>query len=244
VIVSWNPSPDSVAGYHVYRATTASGPYTRLTTNLTSATNCTDSVVSSNVYMVRAVKLELSASGSYFNPSQGVFQSLDGTAGAPGIVLFQPTNHTTFGTQPTVMLKASLLDPANCVTDVVFYANGAKIGDVSAPPYGLSWTNVPGGVYSLSAGAIYGGKLTNSGTITVGVDNDGMPHLSIIPLGNGSNAIRGDDILGRTYHLQYVGTPGSTNWQMLGTATANASWSFQFIDSNTAPLRIYRSIFP
>jgi hypothetical protein len=63
------------AGYHVYRAATSAGPFTRLNTDLISATNFTDAVQATNTYMVRAVKLEVSASGSYYNASQGIFQS-------------------------------------------------------------------------------------------------------------------------------------------------------------------------
>jgi hypothetical protein len=70
----WNTSPDAVAGYHVYRAPSAAGPFTRLNDGLLTVTNYTDSTATSNVYMVRAVKLEVSASGSYFNPSQGIFR--------------------------------------------------------------------------------------------------------------------------------------------------------------------------
>ena len=75
VDLSWNASPDTVLGYHVYRAPTAAGPFTRLTTNLVAGTSYTDPAVATNVYMVRAVKLEVSGSGSYYNASQGIFQS-------------------------------------------------------------------------------------------------------------------------------------------------------------------------
>ena len=134
VTVSWNASPDTVLGYHVYSAPTSAGPFTRLTTNLLTGLNYTDPVVSSNVYMVRAVKLEVSGSGSYYNPSQGIFQSLNGSAGAPAITLFQPTNNTTFGVQPAIQISADTFDPANSITNVVFYANGVPIGQTNAPP--------------------------------------------------------------------------------------------------------------
>src|SRR6185369_8186567 len=40
--VSWTPSADAVAGYHVYRATSPLGPFTRLTSNVVSGTAFTD----------------------------------------------------------------------------------------------------------------------------------------------------------------------------------------------------------
>jgi hypothetical protein len=75
-VLSWNASSDSVLGYHVYGATSAAGPFTRLNASLLTGTNYTDTPAHGNVYMVRAVKLEVSGSGSYYNASQGIFQTL------------------------------------------------------------------------------------------------------------------------------------------------------------------------
>jgi hypothetical protein len=71
--LQWAPSSDSVAGYHVYRASSASGPFTRITPVPVTGSTYSDSFDGGGTYMVRAVKLEISGSGSYFNPSQGVF---------------------------------------------------------------------------------------------------------------------------------------------------------------------------
>ena len=75
VNLSWSPSTDSVAGYHVYRATSPAGPFTRLTGSLIPGTSFNDSSVTagSYTYMIRAVALQTNPSGSYFNPSQGIF---------------------------------------------------------------------------------------------------------------------------------------------------------------------------
>jgi len=85
VDLNWNASPDTVVGYHVYRAPTVAGPFTRLNGSLLTSTNYTDPVVTTNVYMVRAVKLEVSGSGSYYNASQGIFQDLAGSFGPPAL---------------------------------------------------------------------------------------------------------------------------------------------------------------
>ncbi len=75
--VSWSASADAVLGYHVYRATSPSGPFQRLTPTLITDTHFSESVSpGSSTYMVRAVKLEQSSSGTYFNPSQGVMASI------------------------------------------------------------------------------------------------------------------------------------------------------------------------
>jgi hypothetical protein len=245
VDLSWNASPDTVLGYYVYQGPTAAGPFTRLTSTLLTGTTYTDPLVTSNVYMVRAVKLEVSASGSYYNGSQGVFQSLDGTAGAPTIVLLQPSNGTLFIAPTNIQLSASTVDPANSLTNVAYYANGVKIGDAGTlPPYGLTWSNPPGGSYSLTARAMgAGGWGTTSRTVNVRVIGT-SPNLVVGVLSNSNYGISGDSMPGRTNRIQFLQDPGVTNWQTLGTATANPSGIFQFIDPNISTQRFYRSVYP
>jgi hypothetical protein len=76
VSLAWSASPDAgVVGYHVYRASSTAGPFTRLTPeNPVTATSLSDTVsLGTHTYMVRAVKLQRSAGGTYFNASQGIF---------------------------------------------------------------------------------------------------------------------------------------------------------------------------
>ncbi len=83
VTLAWAPSTDTaIQGYHVYRAASDNGPFTRLSSSLLTAPAFVDaSAPSGSVYMVRAVKLETSGSGTYFNASQGIFST--GGGGAP-----------------------------------------------------------------------------------------------------------------------------------------------------------------
>jgi len=75
VELGWTASTDTVLGYNVYRAAMAGGPFARVNGSLITGATYTDPGVNSNVwYMVRAVKLEVSGSGSYTNASQGIFQ--------------------------------------------------------------------------------------------------------------------------------------------------------------------------
>ncbi len=77
IAVNWGASADPVIGYHIYRATSAAGPYMRLTDAPVSGTAFVDASVSAGTYsyMVRALALTTTPSGSYYNPSQGVFAS-------------------------------------------------------------------------------------------------------------------------------------------------------------------------
>lgn len=73
--LSWNASSEAEAGYHVYRATSDAGPYSRVTTSPVTAAMFTDTSAPAGTftYMVRAVRREVSGSGTYFNQSQGIF---------------------------------------------------------------------------------------------------------------------------------------------------------------------------
>jgi hypothetical protein len=78
VSLSWSASPDHIAGYHVYRAATPSGPFTRISDSLVTGTRFKDTHPAGGTYMVRAIALQTNPSGSYFNPSQGVFVTVGG----------------------------------------------------------------------------------------------------------------------------------------------------------------------
>lgn len=86
VQISWTPSPDpEVSGYYVYRGKKADSTF-----NLVAAGPIiNNSFVDSNpydensYYMVRAVKLQYSASGSYLNLSQGISGYIDQLQGNP-----------------------------------------------------------------------------------------------------------------------------------------------------------------
>ena len=89
VNLSWGASPDSnLQGYDVYRATSAEGPFTKITQQPVGGTSFADTPPAGNyTYMVRAIKLEQTPSGTYLNPSLGVFAST--TAGG-GVVPQSP----------------------------------------------------------------------------------------------------------------------------------------------------------
>ncbi|MCE9530828.1 MAG: hypothetical protein K8T89_06860 [Planctomycetes bacterium] len=80
VVLSWEASPDMVAGYHVYRQTGAKAPMIRLTGDKAGTSNFVTGLTFTDanppkgpsVYLVRAIKLETVNSGSYNNLSQGI----------------------------------------------------------------------------------------------------------------------------------------------------------------------------
>ena len=72
------------------------------------------------------------------------------------------------------------------------------------------------------------------------------PGLFITSRGNGSFALHFEGVPGKTYHIQHTPTLASPAWTDLGSATADLSGRFLFID--TPPLgsseRYYRSLYP
>ncbi|MBM4165099.1 MAG: InlB B-repeat-containing protein, partial [Lentisphaerae bacterium] len=84
--LSWAASPDAgtdgFSGYHVYRGASRAGPFTRQTTTPVTGTSWTDPAPSNGIYQVRAIRLETTSVGSYYNNSAGAFS----TRGQVGIV--------------------------------------------------------------------------------------------------------------------------------------------------------------
>jgi fibronectin type 3 domain-containing protein len=111
VNLSWSASSDPVLGYHVYRATSAAGPFSRITGSLISQTSFSDSNLSpgSYTYMVRAVALQTTPSGTYYNPSQGVFANATVVALPPRMtILVAPIENTmslTWNSQPGISYR-------------------------------------------------------------------------------------------------------------------------------------------
>jgi len=76
--LTWAPSSENVLGYHVYSRINETGEFQRQTSTIISGTsfNTTNTEAGLYTYMVRAVALEETPSGSYYNLSQGVFASI------------------------------------------------------------------------------------------------------------------------------------------------------------------------
>lgn len=133
--VSWISSAENVLGYHVYRA--SSGPYTRLNTTLISATSFVDSTAGAGpyTYMVRAVKLEIAPSGTFYNGSQGAFSTGSSPSDTiPPVVAISAPANNAFLSGTNVQISATATDNVG-VSGVQFRIDGIDFGseDSSAP---------------------------------------------------------------------------------------------------------------
>jgi hypothetical protein len=174
VQLNWNASTDNVgvAGYSVYRSTTAgftpsAGNLVAQTVGLT--TMFTNNVAAGNYYyrvLARDAAGNLSLSS---NEALGISQS-DTTA--PTVALTAPADNSTLS--GSVNITADATDNI-AVAGVSFYANGLLIGseDTTAPYY-ISWNTSmnPNGSYILAAVARdSSGNQTTSSSRTVTVQN-------------------------------------------------------------------------
>jgi len=75
VTLTWEPSPDEgILGYYLYRAESLDGEFFRISPALIQGLSFTDlSPLAEAVYMLRAVKLQETGSGTYYDASQGIF---------------------------------------------------------------------------------------------------------------------------------------------------------------------------
>ena len=152
--LTWNESAEAdLLGYYVYKSDSDAGPFTRISgTNPISETNFTDSAgVASSVYMLRAVKLESSPSGTYYNLSQGIFVRPFPLPSAPGNFAGSATS-----TNATLSWKDNSTNESGFYIYRKSSPNGAaaRIASLAANVVSFSDTNVTSGsnyIYTLSA---------------------------------------------------------------------------------------------
>lgn len=156
VTLTWAPSADTaIQGYHVYRATSATGPFTRVTSSPIAATAYVDSAAPAGaVYMVRAIKLEASGSGTYYNASQGVFYTSGSTGGGGGITIPIAPSNFTAASQGSTSIRVSWSDNSSDETGFKVErkagANGTYATVTTTALNATSYTDS-----SLNAGTLY-----------------------------------------------------------------------------------------
>jgi hypothetical protein len=87
------------------------------------------------------------------------------TNDTPTVMITSPTNNSSFMAGTNITINATATDAGSAIVGVGFFANGHALGSSTTSPYSFTWTNVPGGFYSLEAVA----------TNTVGTRGDAKP---------------------------------------------------------------------
>ncbi|HEV2833744.1 MAG TPA: LamG-like jellyroll fold domain-containing protein, partial [Pyrinomonadaceae bacterium] len=152
---------------------------------------------------------DFSGNGNHGTLQNGATYSTDVppvTNNAPTVSLTDPQNNTTFAAGSNIVLDATAGDSDGSVSRVDFYQGTTLLGTDTSAPYTFVWSNVAGGVYSLTAKAMDdGGAVTTSTAIAVTV---------IAPGGNHSLSMNGSN--------QYLIAASSESLNITGPVTVEA----------------------
>ena len=153
VNLTWNASPDSsIVGYHVYHSGAAGGRYQRLTASPLNSTSFSHSAGQGvHHYMVRAIKLESTGSGTFYNPSQGAFVMVNKDTGSqPPTVTLTLTDGTAAEAGPgtaTFRIERNPVSAASLPVQITIGGTAQNGIDYSSLP---STLEIPAGAASLN----------------------------------------------------------------------------------------------
>lgn len=166
VQLKWDATTETAAlGYHVFRAASPTGAFTRLTATPLTGTTYTDSTVTTGTayrYLVRTLKLETTPGGTYQNLSIGSLAKITATSATSGA----PFNPGTLSVEPLAATQTRLTWRDNSTNETGFLierrttSGGAftSIGSVSADT--TTFTD-PG---PLAHGSVYTWRVIATGT--------------------------------------------------------------------------------
>src|SRR5207249_6582811 len=90
---------------------------------------------------------------------------------APTVSLTNPSNKAVFTPPANITLAASTGDTDGTVGQVEFFEGTNSLGVDTTSPFALTWTNVPTGMYSLTAKATDNlGVISTSAVVNIIVD--------------------------------------------------------------------------
>jgi hypothetical protein len=90
----------------------------------------------------------------------------------PTVSIASPANGATFAAPATISIAANASDSDGTVARVDFYANSTLLGSSTGAPFGITWSNVAAGTYSLTAVATdNSGATTTSSAVSITVNN-------------------------------------------------------------------------
>jgi regulation of enolase protein 1 (concanavalin A-like superfamily) len=109
----------------------------------------------------------------------------------PSVSIVSPLNLASFWAPATIGITATASDPEGGVAVVEFYAGTTQIGSDNSSPYGMTWTGVPAGTYSLTAVVRdVSGAMTVSSERTIIVGNLNQPSKAMFaPSSNQATAV-------------------------------------------------------
>jgi hypothetical protein len=148
VQLTWTASGDSpIEGYIISRATSPLGPFTRLNGGIIAGTSFLDRSATAGLYytyLVRAVKLETTTSGSYLNPSQGIYSAQTLIPAATGPELNLVGNGTIISDDDTVALAVNGTDFGAVEVGPTVWVRSFTLRNAGSQPLTFSGTQMSG----------------------------------------------------------------------------------------------------
>ena len=188
--LSWNASPENLLGYCIYRKNNSTGVYERIATTSNNTTTYTDNLpdIGINYYMVRALRLEVSNSGSYKNLSQGIFVSSDKTLPSSPINCISTT-----ATNTNITFSWTIAIDNDKVEGYEVYCNNIFVGFTTSNSFSIA-SLYPATQYSITliAKDISGNKSETSVPFLLSTTADTTSPSS--PIGLGQKAPNGNTV--------------------------------------------------
>ncbi len=156
VTLNWSASADGpLEGYLISRAASPGGPYVRLRSALPASTSFVDRSVApgaSYTYLVRAVKVETSPTGTYLNPSQGVFSApvTGAAASGPEVDLRWNGNPITAGDTATMASNGTDFGSVETVSSVTRTFTIENFGPTTLNVSGVAVTGPNAGDFTVT----------------------------------------------------------------------------------------------
>lgn len=194
--LNWSVSTDeNIVGYHVYHSASSSGPFQRITPSPIASTAYSHAVgMGTHHYMLRAVKLERTGSGTFFNLSQGRFTSVtkSSTGTLPTVTLTTEDSHASeSGDRERVRFVRSIAGENPLTVDLLIGGTAANGVDYSA--IGSSAIIPAGSTFvDLTISPVVDNLIEDEETVTIEIQPDsqylvGNPAASVIAIADGVN---------------------------------------------------------
>lgn len=108
----------------------------------------------------------------------------------PTVIITSPMNGATAIAPANFTIKANATDTDGSISKVEFYNGSILLGISTSSPYTFDWSTVPTGNYTLTAKAFDDqNAVATSATVTLTVNNNSLPAVTILTPVNGATAI-------------------------------------------------------